>query len=249
LLANLAGEVIVAFLASLVALVALVVSLEESGSASLDAVVFFKESVDVAAGADLQVVVLAFSAVGVKALDAGSAGGDVSHGAFGGTRDVVQKEELVVTQEALAAVADLAVLGAGQTVVLRVSVETVVTGFLAFAVLEHESSRAFSADTDIGGVADVAAGGALNTDSVEANFTAVTLSNTFFGLNVDAKTAVAFGAGFAVLGAGNASVISAAFAGLGSDISEVSITAVLDAGAVLQEESVFAGLAFIEGGA
>jgi len=72
-------------LASLVALVAFVVSLEESGSAVLDTVVLLKERVDVAAGADLKIVVLALGAVGVKTLDAGSAGGDVSDGAFGGT--------------------------------------------------------------------------------------------------------------------------------------------------------------------
>jgi hypothetical protein len=236
-------------LASLVALVAFVVSLEESGSAVLDTVVLLKERVDVAAGTDLKIVVLALGALGVKTLDAGSAGRDETDGAFGGTGDVVQEEVLFVTKEALVLVADLAVLGAGFADILRVSEVTVFTDILASAVLEHESFIAFSADTDISGVANIAAGGALNTDSVEVNFTAVTLSNASLGLGFDEETAVAFSAGFAVLGAGKASFVRAAFAGFGSSISEVSFTAVLDTGAVLKEESVFAGLAFIEGGA
>jgi hypothetical protein len=103
----------------------------------------------VAAGTDLKIVVLALGAVGVQAFDAGSAGGDVSNGAFGGTGDVVQKEVLLVTEEALVLVADLAVLGTGVADVFRVSKVTVFTDFLAFAVLEHESFSAFSADADI----------------------------------------------------------------------------------------------------
>lgn len=228
---------------------AFVVSLEESGSAVLDTVVLLKERVDVAAGTDLKIVVLALGAVGVKTLDAGSAGRDVTNGAFGGTGDVVQEEVLFVTKEALVFVADLAVFGTGVADVLRVSEITVITDFLAFTVLEHESFSAFSAETDISGVANIAAGRALNTDSVEVNFTVVTLSSASFSLRVSDEAVVAFRAGFAVLGAGKASFVRAAFAGFGSGISEVSFTAVLDTGAVLKEESVFAGLAFIEGGA